>query len=102
MQPRAARSQWTKRWRCSGFMIRNLNISALFEPGVPGNTHAHELGKFFSSESWRVSLWNCWEAKLFGTQARATRAQKSGESCMGLHAFGHLFLIISHRKRLLF
>jgi len=31
---------------------RNANIPALFEPGVPGQAHAGEIGDLFSSQTW--------------------------------------------------
>jgi hypothetical protein len=50
-------------------LIGNLNISTLFKPGVPGNAHANQLGKLFSSETTRSSPLKCREVKLFRMQA---------------------------------
>lgn len=50
-------------------LIGYLNIAALLQPSVPGNTHTNELGKLFSSETMRSSFPKCREVKLFWMQA---------------------------------
>ncbi|GHO57552.1 hypothetical protein KSB_60270 [Ktedonobacter robiniae] len=53
-------------------LIRNANVSALFEPRIPIDAHADQLGKLFARKSARSSPRIRWKAKLFWTQTRAT------------------------------
>jgi hypothetical protein len=53
-------------------LIRNLNVPALLKPGVPGNAHANQLGKLFSSEATRSSSLKRRQTKLFWMQTSTT------------------------------
>ncbi|GHO61232.1 hypothetical protein KSC_001240 [Ktedonobacter sp. SOSP1-52] len=75
------------------YLIGNLNIPTLLEPGIPGNTHTNQLGQLFSSEALRSPPLKWWQMKLFWMQTRTTILQKIGQSRAVFDSFSHAFLV---------
>jgi hypothetical protein len=70
-------------------LLRDVDITALFEPGIPGNANSREMCNFISSESWGSSPANNWQSKLLRVQTSAMCSQEISE-------FRPSFCVISH------
>ena len=71
-------------------VIRDLNISTLFEPGVPGRAHTGQLRNFFTPQAGCSPPIGRGQADVGGCDASAPVAEKIAQFLPSDFVLGHI------------